>query len=441
MRRALFAVVVAALAAVAVVVPSPPDPPDPLAGRVIDRPGLESPDASAIWYCSWSQANATRDTFLAVASLEEATASFTFPVTIPGEEADTAELFTLAPGGAALNLSDIAQRGDSPSFVEFSNGPAAVSATIRGDVVAADSCVSSGPDTWVFPGGSTLAGEELTLRLFNPFPEVARVTVTAVSDIGIEALGELRLLSVGARSWRDVSFEELLRQRADLAVSVTIDDGLVVPAMVFRAGEDEDWWPGVGLSEVWEFPAVGLAGMESSIVVANPGPVAVEVTAVLFTDSGPDPQSVTVTVPAESPLRIPVPAGDTVRAAQLAAASPVAASVVGVGETGTVITAGIATTARTWLVPGLRGTGLEAGTLWMLNSSEEPTTVTVSSLSGADLVGERFTLDPRTRVAVTVDDDDAVGYLVQAADPMTVAWSVEGPSGAALAVGTPVSDG
>ncbi|NIS33092.1 MAG: hypothetical protein GWO04_25430, partial [Actinobacteria bacterium] len=195
----------------------------------------------------------------------------------PGEEADTAELFTLSPGGAALNLSDIAQRGDSPSFVEFSNGPAAVSATIRGDVVAADSCVSSGPDTWVFPGGSTLAGEELTLRLFNPFPETARVTVTAVSDIGIEALGELRLLSVGARSWRDVSFEELLRQRADLAVSVTIDDGLVVPAMVFRAGEDEDWWSGVGLSEVWEFPALGLANMESSIVVANPGPVAVEV--------------------------------------------------------------------------------------------------------------------------------------------------------------------
>ena len=121
-------------------------------------------------------------------------------------------------------------------------------------------------------------------------------------------------------------------------------------------------------------------------------------------------------------------------------ASPVAAGVVGVGEAGTVVTAGISTTARTWLVPGLRGSGLEAGTLWMLNSSEEPTTVTVSSLSGVELVGERLTLDPRSRVAVSVDDDDAVGYLVQAADPITVAWSVEAPSGSALSVGTPIVD-
>jgi hypothetical protein len=440
MRRTLFAVVIGVFAAAAVVIPRPADPPEPLAGRVIDRPGLASPDAAAIWYCAWSQANATRDTFLAVASIEEATAAFTFPVTIPGEEADTAELYTLAPGGAALNLSDVAQRGDSPSFIEFTNGPAAVSATVRGDVVAADACVASGPDTWVFPGGSTLAGEELTLRLFNPFPEVARVTVTAVSDIGVEALGELRLLSVGARSWRDVSFEELLRQRTDLAVSVTIDDGLVVPAMMFRAGEDEDWWPGVGLSDVWEFPAVGLVGMEAAIVVANPGPAPVEVTGVFFTDAGPDPDAFTVTVPPERPLRIPVPTDETVRGAQLAAASPVAAAVVGVGEAGTVVTAGISTTARTWLVPGLRGSGLESGTLWMLNSSEEPTTVTVSSLSGAELVGERLTLDPRSLVEVPVDDDDAVGYLIQAADPITVAWSLEGPSGSALSIGTPIVD-
>ena len=96
--------------------------------------------------------------------------------------------------------------------------------------------------------------------------------MTAISDIGVEALGELRLLSVGARSWRDVSFEELLRQRADLTVSVTVDTGLVVPAMVLRSGEDEDWWSGTGLSDRWEFPAAGLEELTSAIVVANPGP-------------------------------------------------------------------------------------------------------------------------------------------------------------------------
>ncbi|MDX1690551.1 MAG: DUF5719 family protein [Acidimicrobiia bacterium] len=439
MRRLILAVVVAAAATVAAVLPQPEPAAEPLAGRIIDRPGLESPDAAAIWYCPWAQATATRDSFIAVASLEESTAAFTFPVTIPGEPADTAELQTLAPGGAALDLSTIAQRGDSPSFAEFTNGPSSVAVTVRGEVLAADTCVASGPDTWVFPGGSTLAGEELTLRLFNPFPETARVTVTAVSDIGAEALGELRLVSVGSRSWRDVSFEELLRQRADLAVSVTVEDGLVVPAMVFRAGDDEDWWSGTALSTVWEFPAAGLADAETAIVVANPGPSEVQVSLLSYTEAGPEIEPTTFTVPPESPLRIPVEGAAEHRAVRLSSDAPVAAAVVSVGEPGTAITSGLSTQARTWMVPGLRGAGLESGTLWILNSSEEPTTVTVSALSGAGLVGERITIDPGSQRRVDVDDPDAVGYLVQAADPITVSWSITGPGGRALSVGAPVS--
>ena len=95
MTRRLWLIVVAAIAVAAMSL-RPPDPiPQPLAGLVIDRPGIESPVDSSIWYCAWAQANADRDSFLAVATMSPAAAEFTFPVAIPGEPADTAATSTL----------------------------------------------------------------------------------------------------------------------------------------------------------------------------------------------------------------------------------------------------------------------------------------------------------------------------------------------------------
>ena len=129
-------------------------------------------------------------------------------------------------------------------------------------MLAADACVSQGPDVWYFPGGSTMPGEELTLRVFNPFPETAKVTVGAVSEIGVEALGDFRSWSINARSWRDIPFEQELNSRENLVVSVAVVEGLVVPAMSLRTEADDAWWSGSGLSEVWEFPVVGTPGYE-----------------------------------------------------------------------------------------------------------------------------------------------------------------------------------
>ncbi len=173
--------------------------------------------------------------------------------------------------------------------------------------------------------------------------------------------------------------------------------------------------------------------------MTNPSPAPVEVVLDLYTERGPDPAVLTIEVPAESPARVPLVGRVEILAARISSNAPVAAAVVGVGDAGTAITPGIATAARDWLVPGLRSLGLDVGTLWILNSSEEPTTVTVSSLVGGDLVGERITIEPASQARVIVADSDAVGYYVQAADPITVAWSITGPAGTALSVGTPVT--
>ncbi len=441
MRRMLTFALIVACAIIAAVLPPPPPAAVPLAGVVIDRPGIESPLDASIWYCAWAQANAERDSVMAVASMTPAEAEFTFPVAIPGEPADTALVATLGPGAAVVTLSDVAQRGDSPSFVEFSDGPAAAAVTVIGDIVSSDQCVSQGPDEWFFAGGSTMTGETLVLRLFNPFPEVAKVTVTGFSEIGVEALGTLRSISVNPRSWRDIPFEELLRQRQNLILSVRSEEGLVVPAMSFRLGTDEAWWGGTGLSNEWEFPVTQAEGTDAALVIANPGASTVDVTIDLFGTEASFPAAFTLTVSPQTPVRVALSEiGADVLGARVSASGPVAAGVVGVGPAGTAVTTGVAEPSPVWLLPGLRTQGLETGALWLLNTSDEPISVTVGVLTGSDIFNSRQVVEPGRLVVIPVTDEDALGYIASAAESFSAGWTVRGPSGIAFATGVAVPD-
>lgn len=442
MKRALVVVAVVALAGGAALLPRPPEPDEPLIGLVLDRPGIESPLDASIWYCPWAQANAARDSFFAIASLAAADAEFTFPVAIPGEEPDTIAASTLGPGAAVVTLSDVAQRGDSPGFVEFTDGPSAAGVSVVGDVVTSDVCVSRGPDEWFFAGGSTVTGEQLRLRLFNPFPETAKVTVTGFSEIGVEALGELRSVSINPRSWRDVDFEEQLRQRQSLVVSVRVEEGLIVPAMSYAAGTDEGWWLGADLSDEWEFPIAKDAGLgTAAIVVGNPNLADVDVTVDIYTSDGPQRAAIEVPVAPESPARIDLSAlPEEVVGIRLSATSPIIAGAVAHGEAGTTVTGGAPSTARSWLLPGLRTVGLSEGTLWLLNSSFEQVSVTVSVLTGSAAINTQVLVEPGTHVAVPITEPDALGVSVEAVDPFTASWSLRSPSGAAWSRGVAVAD-
>lgn len=442
MRRLLIAVIVAAVAVGAALLPRPPEPPPPLAGVVIDRPGIDSPLDAAIWYCPWAQSTAARDSVVSLASLGEAAAEFTFPVAIPGEDPDRAEAATGGPGAGTVVLSDIAQRGDSPGFAEFSGGPAAVAVTVVGEVLAADGCVFRGPDEWFFVGGATALGDRLRLRLFNPFPETAKVTVTGFSEIGVEALADLRGISVGPRSWRDIEFAEMLRQRQSLVIAVRVDSGLVIPAMAFARGEDEDWWSGTGLSTVWEFPVVRADPEdETTVVVANPGLSQVMLTVDLF---GEDPgvrETRFVPLDPESPVRIGLEEVEfEVVAARVAATGQVVAAVAAVGPSGTAVTAGLPERGTTWLLPGPRFEPDHQADLWLLNSGEEAMVVTVSLLTADGVFNSNEMLQPGVVTRVRVLHPGAIGYLVRGPDPFTAAWTIRGPSGLAYSAGSLVPD-
>jgi len=438
-RRIIVLAFVGGLAAVAALAPRPAAPPEPLAGIVISKPGLGSPADAGIWYCAWAQSNAARDSLLSIASMEPASASFTFPVAIAGRDPDTATLQTVGPGAAELLLSDVARRGDSPYLVEFNNGPAAASVTVAGEMLSADSCVAEGPSVWYFAGGSTMPGEEMTLRVFNPFPETAKVTVEGFSEIGVEALGQYRSWSVGPRSWRDIPLHQVLNSRQDLVISVTVNSGLVVPAMALRTGDDDAWWTGSGLSDSWVFPVVGGPGLSGALVVGNPGSSPVTITVDLLTAEGPVPDAVSAEVEGSAPVRIALTgiAGE-VYGARITASGPVAASVIASGDAGVAVTSGVSGESRTWLLPGLRSEGFQEGTLWLANTGEDAVVVTVSTLTGGGLVGETVTVDPGAIRRFGPVPEGGLGYLVEASFPIVAGWSITSPAGTAYAPGLPI---
>jgi hypothetical protein len=441
-RRLLPTLAVAALGAAAVVIPEPVAPPPPLSGVVIERLGISSPTDATIWYCPWAQATTTRDSAISLVAGGPATANLTLPVLIPGEPPDRASAAIDGPDGVVITLSDVAQRGDSPGFVEFDGGPSGVSVVVSGEVLAADACVGQAGDEWFFVGGSTMTGEALRLRLFNPFPEAAKVSVSAFSEIGTEVLGSMSSVTISSRSWVDLDFAEQLRQRQSLIVSVRLDSGLAVPAMAFTHGADEAWWSGTGLGTAWELPIGRLSAEDSAaIVVANPSLSDVTVDIELFGTEGAQRTQLTLDIPAQAPGRLDLSTLEIdfdIVAARVSSPTPVAVGVVSTGASGTAVTSGVEQQSGTWLLPGTRPETGRSVSLWLLNTSDNAVVVTVSRFTGDEVFNVNEILEPGTVTEIPVVGDDTVGYMVRSADPFSAAWSVTADGRVAFSAGIPV---
>jgi hypothetical protein len=165
--------------------------------------------------------------------------------------------------------------------------------------------------------------------------------------------------------------------------------------------------------------------------MVNPGVTGVTATVELYATDGALPDVLTVPVEPDTPARVPIADGaGAAVGARVSATGPIAASVVARGEAGTAVTAGAPEPARQWLVPGVRTVGLEEGTLWILNTDESAISVTVGQLSSGVPVGETLVIDAGTIRSFPAAD--GAGYLVESSAPVSVAWSLEGPSGIAF---------
>lgn len=430
MKRLIWLALIVALALTAAALR------EPETTLVTFRPNIiaEGQEAAAgVWYCPWLQSSFERAGSVVAAATVPATASFTFPNPEPGQEADTVSLDVAGPGAVALTMTDVAVRGSVPGFVEFSEGPSGAGVLIESDTtVSADSCIASQPKIWYLTGGSTAQDESLTLRLFNPFPEVSIVTAAAVSEFGPEPLPDFDAIPVPPRSFVDLTLDEELRLRESISVTVIAAEGIVIPAFAIANPEDEAFWTGTGLSTRWEFPVVRGGAIEPQLALTNPGTAAATIEIDVFTPDGPTLSARSEVIAPETPLLISLgDLSDSAFGIRVRSDEAIAATVVAKGG-GLAGTTGVSQPSNRWLAPGAGAAVDGVTSLWVMNSGDEPATATVQPLSTSALAVDKIALPPGTIRQVIVEDPDSIGYLIDSLTPISIAWSVRSDEGIAF---------
>ncbi len=471
MRRVLLVAVASLVVVAAVLAPRPPEPEGPQFTGVAN-PEDAIADQGMVWYCPWMSAGAERDSWLLLAADDTVNATITLPSPIPNEPADTAEETVFAGTALPVEVADIRRRGDSPGFVEFDGGPTAVAALVTADsdegatLIAGDRCPATLPKLWHLPGGTTRAGRTTVLRLFNPFPDAAKVTVSGTSEFGDAGLVALESVDVAGRSWQDFTLNDHINLLDNLNLTVSAEEGLVVPALVVRTDGDEATWPGSPLSTTWEFPQVRQTGLLPTLVVSNPGSEDVDIVIDVYDADGSALEARTERVPPAIPGNIPLgDLADGFFGIRVTASGPVAAVVVSedrndiAGDEGAdpeeeeeegeedqgppperiAGTVGSSAAATRWLLPGPGALAAATSSVWVLNTGTEPASVEMQPLGTGAIDPETVVVEPGSVFRVVLPQEDIVtGYLVTSDIPVSASWSVESGDGVAMVAGTAI---
>lgn len=463
MKRLLGLILVGAAVAGAVVLVEPPAPAGPEFAEPEVRESVASATAS-VWYCPWVASGALRDSRAMFAAINPVNIDITLPQQLADEAPDTSQARIEEAGAVVVDIGEIVRRGDTPLFVEFSDGPAAVAAVVSSvDILTGDTCVARIPKVWELPGGTTREGRTLTIRLFNPFPELAKASVSGASESGETGLVDLQNLDVQGRTWLDVDLNSLVPLLDDLSLTVTSSEGFVIPALVVAGETDEASWPGVAPSTNWEFPVATIAPeFAPSLMLTNTGSTPVVATVDVYTSSGATVGAREVEVLPSVPRRVDL--GDLANGAlgiRVRTTGPVAAAVIaeeatavleptdeeGELEEGAVAgdriagTIGVSGPANDWLLPGLSAVRDAESTVWLLNTGTETATVTLQPLGIRNLIATKQSVAPGSLLGVPLGFDvTAGGYFVESTEPISVAWSAESAFGLMFVTGTVVGE-
>ena len=422
MRRLALFFVAGFMTLAALSLSTPPDlDPDPGVPTTLAE---EVQLVSRFFHCPWALANDRNDSSYVFMTGVETQFSMTYLENGSSDEGQSGA----ALRGSAVSIDNTRVLGASAAIVEFADGPAAAAVvTIGDDGLAGDVCSSNLPAVWHVAGGSTREGETLTLRLFNPFADDARVNLSAVSELGTEANDSFQSVSVPARSTRTFSLEVELPGREALSVFVDHIEGSVIPVIVQSTGSDLAMWPGTRHSQVWEFPLVTEAGLETELVLTNYSPIEVTFSIEVFDESATVliGETGTISGPGQTRVALADVAAETY-GLRITADGPFGAVVVGRGDRSVVATVGSPTVSDVWLVPGPNAESRAGYRMWFLNTGVDPVTVSYRK-ANATGSGDVATIEVAAGAvaSVVVTDIATTGIEASGTGPFSAAWSAE----------------
>jgi hypothetical protein len=425
MKRLLIGVLAAVTAIAAWAIPAP----DTGAGAVEPLPEPPVGTRAAVWFCPGAAGEV--DPILSAALPSSGRAGFSLPV--DGEILEAFEV-RVESGVGEWDVGDGLFYHPGPAIVETSTTPSGASIVLRGPGrLAADGCYTAAKE-WFLTGAAIQSPQTLNLRLFNPLLDQGRVELELVSEFGFEPLLDLETFTIPPRSWEDVPLTRTLGDRAQVAVRVTVVEGVIIPSF-FEAGPDGmAVWPGESPSPTWEFPLAQLGGTSGTLSVWNPGSEPADLSIELASSRGTVGRFELPVGPGREE-RFDIASVTSGEVGVIATASrAVVASLRITGPGATAATVGSPRPQRRWLVPSHNvASGVES-VVYVLNSGRETSEVGIGPIGAVPV--ESISLAPRAIARLSVPGR---GAELSASSPVSVSWLVIGGADVGLATGIPVA--
>ncbi len=425
MKRLAVGILAAVTALAAWTMPAP----DAAVGAVAELPVPVAASRSQVWFCPGASGEV--DPVLTAQLVSAGTVGFSLPV--EGAIVDSFQN-RIEAGVGEWDVGDGLLFHPGPAIIETSTSPSATSVIFLGpEQLAADGC-SIAAKEWYLNGAGIGQGDTLTLRLFNPLLEQGRVSLELVSEFGFEPLLDLENMSIGPRSWEDVSLSLLLGEREQIAVRVSVEEGVVIPSMHRVKDNGLAVWPGESPSSRWEFPLAQVAGTDGTISVWNPGEEPAEVGIELVDGRGPVGRfDLTVGPGREETFNVSsVTTRET--GAVITSSVAVVAAVRSDGPAGVSSSVGTPRPVERWLVPAHGVVAQVSSFVFVLNSGDVPVEV-VSRPAGSEEV-TRVEVDAHSIARLEITGR---GADIRGSGPISVAWVVTGAADAGLGLGIPVT--
>lgn len=348
--------------------------------------------------------------------------------------------FDLSDNGVgAVHAVDISAVGVAAALVESSSVATAVGTRTAGPAsLSLESCASKPLPVAVLAGGSTLSGQEFEVQLMNPYAGAARVSVTAVSEAGVEVNQSLDDVIVQPRTSAVIDLADILPGREQLSLVVETVSGSVLTSGRFFNGSDSAVWNAIEPSEDG-FVLLPPGGGDRRLILATSSPADLSYQVDLY---GPDGLIEAYAVGDVAGRRIAnidlSGVGRDAIAVRIFATAPVAGFIRHQRGDGVAITTGTSATSTTWLMPGAGSQPGFSTSLVILNPGTEDAAVSIDSHLG--LAPNQITVLADSVRVYQLSIVSREGVTVSADVPVVAMWVSRFQSGYAATLGVPVLD-
>lgn len=339
----------------------------------------------------------------------------------------------------SVDVVDISSVGVAAALVESSSLETAVGTRSAGPAsLSVESCASQPLPVAVLAGGSTLSGQEFELQLMNPYSGAARVSITAVSEAGVEANQALGAVIVQPRTSSVIDLADLLPGREQLSLVIETVSGSVLSIGRFFNGFDSAVWNATEPTED-SYVLLPPGGGDRSLVIASSSPTEVSYQVDLYGPEGLVEAFAAGDIDGRRFASIDLSGfGREAVAVRVLATAPVAGFVRHLRGDGVAITSGSSATATTW---GMPGAGSEPGfttSLVILNPSTEDAGVAIDSHLG--LAPNQLTVLADSVRVYQLSIVSREGVTITADIPVVAMWVSSLQSGYSATLGVPLLD-